>query len=187
FNTNEPEQLLQLFIAVATGVIAPKELENDPNYTSAQFCIENKEKVKSEQQEKDMSEIKTMGVFYGMLKNPKKLSLVLNYVGVKPPSNFDESLVTSQFKRWVENKNDKYQNRELFLEAAEKADDKEGYQELSYYKVLQDLYRKGVIKKEYEKYLLDGEELGTSSLKTCAENIIKDKGLQSKLMDHIKE
>lgn len=187
FNTNDPKDLLQLFIAISSQVLAPKELEDTHEYNTAQFAVENKEKVKDAQQETDMLDVKTLGTFSKLLSSKKKLTLVLNYVGVSTPAVFNESVITSQFKRWTESKENSHQNKNLFLEAAEKAEKAEGYKELTYYKELQNLYRKGVIKKEYENFLLDGEVIGTSNFKNVAANAIKDKAVETVILQNIKE
>jgi len=187
FNTNEPEQLLQLFIAISSGVLAPKELESTPDFKGAQFAVENKKDVKTSQQKDDLLEVKVMSAFGNMLDSKKKLTLALNYVGVTPPSVFDESLITSQFKRWIDHKENSHQNRQMFLEAVEKVNDPTGYKELSYYKELQNLFRKGVIKKEFENFTIDGELIGTSNFKNVAANAIKDKAVETKILEYIKE
>lgn len=186
FNTKEPEQLLELFVAIASGILAPKEMEDDPDYMTAQFAVENKEKVRTAKQRDDMLDVKTLGAFANLLGSEKKLNLILNYVGVKTSSTFNESLITSQFKLWIEHREHSHQNKNLFLEAVDKSKDKNGYKELNYYKVLQDLYRKGTIKKEFENFLLDGEVLGTGNFKNCASNVVKDKGLETKVIDYMK-
>src|SRR5699024_3493558 len=184
FNTRKPEDRLKLFIAISLGKIAPKQQENEYIYNSAQFCIENKDAVKSIKQENDLQEMKCIYQFQDLLnKKPKKLSQILNYVGVKTPTNMDKGLTTQIFKNYIDRKGDKFDNRSIFLETVDKSSKKDGYNEIVFYSKLQKLYKKGVVTRQGEFFYVNGEELGTNSLKNCASNIIKDKGLQSKIME----
>ncbi len=184
FNTALPEQRLELFIALANKNLCPKDQESSPYFRKAQFCIEDKNKARTLQQENDFYELEAMGTFYNLLDSPKKLKLVLNYVGIKTSKNakIDKKLITSQFNRHIEHKEHGYQNKKEFIEVAKMAESPEGYNEIANYEILQELYRKGVVKKEFENFILDEEILGTS-LKEAAKKITKEPTLQSKVVD----
>lgn len=184
FNTRKPEELLQLFIAISLGKLAPKEYENEYLYNQAQFCVENKDEVKTLKQEKDLQEIEAYFKFKTLLEEGSdKLPLVMNYLGIKTPSNRDKGLTTQIFKAYADRKGFEYDNRSLFLETVDKINTKEGYEELQIYKMLQDLYKRGAVTRSGEYYYLEGEEMATGSLKNCAEKVQKDKGLLGRLME----
>lgn len=184
FNTAYPEQRLELFIALANKNLCPKDQESSPYFRKAQFCIEDNNKARTLEQENNYYELEAMGVFYNLLNIPKKLKLVLNYVGVKTSKNvdLDKKLVTSQFNRFINHKEHGYQNKKDFIETAKIAEKPAGYNELKNFEILEELYRKGVVRKEFENFMLDEEILGTS-LKEAAKKVTKEPSLQAKIVD----
>lgn len=184
FNTAQPEERLEMFLALASRNLCPKDQESSPDFRRAQFCIENKEKVRNLQQENDFLDVEATGAFYGLLDKPKELKLILNYVGVKTSggNKLDKQLETSKFKRFADHKKDGYTNKKMFLEAVSMSKTAKGYEELNYYKIAQDLYRKGVITKNKEYFYLGDDTLGTN-LKEVAATIAKDKAIQIEVMN----
>ena len=187
FNTKHPDQLLQLFIALSYKALAPKDKEDLPDYRQAQFCIENRDAVKTMQQEKEDLELRTKGEFYKLLEDPTKLKFVLNYVGLKGLDTTEEvnkGVVTGQFNRFVDNKQNGYENKKTFLETLDLAKEPEGYKEIGYYKSLQELAIRRVVQKDTitKKFVLGDVELG-GTLKEAAHNIVKKKSLENAITE----
>lgn len=184
FNTEQPDQLLQLFQVAIHGKVAPKGSDSNPNYREAQFCVENKEEAKTIQQENDTLEINAMGSFYSLLKGEKDvLALVMNYVGIPLPGgkNLDEQVAASAFKVFVDHKSDGYTNKTNFLKAVKLSGEKTGYKELAFYEKIQKLIRKKKIEKERENFLLDGDVLGTNP-KEIAKKVARNAELQERIL-----
>lgn len=184
FNTSKPEELLALYEAIIHGKLCPMGQESSPFYKSAQFCVEDKEEALSVKHKEDLLDIKATGLFHTLAtKEPKKLQLALNYVGVRgiDSKNFKEEVAASAFKIFIDHKDDGYANKNMFIEAASMANTKQGYNILYYYKILQDLFRKKKITKEFENYKINDENLGTS-LKQAAEIVAKKQDLQTEVL-----
>ena len=182
FNTNEPDHLLALYEAILHGKLCPIGQESSPFYKSAQFCVEDKEEAVSVRQKEDNLDIKAAGLFHSLSNDPKKLQLALNYIGLRglDSKNFKPEVAVSAFKIFMDHKDDGYANKEMFIEAASMANTKFGYKELYYYQLLQELYKKRKVTKEFENYKLGDIELG-NSLKEAASKISKDPTLETKI------
>jgi hypothetical protein len=163
FKSNDPQHVLQLFICIINTSIAPKELEDLPEYRSAQFCIENRDKARDVEQEKDALQIDTIGKFYTLKSNLTVLHLILNYIGLKGiTTDTPEVTVNQRFKQFTENKKDGYSNQKNFLEAAEMSEEKKGMVELGVFKELQLLSKKGIVTKDRDLFVIGDMQLGGS-------------------------
>ena len=187
FNTEKPLDRLQLFICIANKDLAPREFENSPQFRRAQFCVENKEAVMDAKVESEMMEMEMMGKFYNFLDKPKSLQEILNFIGVKNVDVENRQLTTTVFKRFVDNKEQKYQNRKLFLDAVELHSTKTGKKEIEYYSSLQEMQKKGLLAKGLSNnYEIDGTELGTN-LKAAAKFVKNKPKLQQKIDEILSE
>lgn len=186
FNTDKPEDFLALYEMVFHRKLAPKEHESNPDYRNAQFCIEDKEETQSVRQKEDNMEIEANGLFYKLKEKPQYLELVLNYAGLRVPKvggNIDLQLVPSLFKNFIDHKENGFDNKKIFIEAANNILTPEGYSEMFLYSGIQALYKKKVITKSFEKFFLEDEELGTS-LKQIAARLVKDSKLKARVTEH---
>lgn len=184
FNTSKPEELLALYEAIIHGKLCPVGQDSSPFYKSADFTIEDKAEAVSVKQKEDNLDIKATGLYYSFdTSEPKKLQLILNYVGLRgmDGKNFKKEVAASAFKVFIDHKEDGFANKEMFIEAASMANTKQGYNELYYYSLLQELFRKKKITKEFENFKLNDENLG-NSLKIAAETVAKNQDLQNEIL-----
>jgi hypothetical protein len=180
FKTKNPLDLLQLFICLSNKDLAPKKHESSPKFRKAQFCIENKEEVRSTKVETDMIDMEVNGKFYSLLSQPKTLQPILTYIGVKNINVENKELAITLFKRFVEDKEQAYQNKKLFLDAVSLESTKSGRKEIIYYSYLIDLLNKGKLKKEGDSYVIGETEVG-SNLKAAAKFISKKTTMQQQV------
>lgn len=189
FNTEIPLQTLNLFHSIIQGFLAPKgKMESSPDFRLAQFTVEDKEKVISLEQEKDLLNTEAIGKFYNLLNGDVgQLRNVLNYVGIKIPegSKIDKSIVSNIFNRSISSAKDEFYIKKSFTEAYDKSQSKEGYNELKTYRDLEELFLKGDVEKDRENFVLRGEILG-ASLKDAARKVSKNQKLQA-IIEGIKD
>lgn len=181
FNTDNVRHRLELFIMLSTKTLVPKDKEDDASFDTAQFCIENRDEVKSQKESDSLMEVEVMGAFYDILTKTSKRDLILNYIGISIPTKAKKEVVATVFKTYIENKQHSHQNKKIFLETYKKSNTKDGLQELGYYREIQSLYKKGKIIKEGE-YLFIGEEKLGNSLKEAAKTAVKNKNIAGLLM-----
>lgn len=185
FKTDNPQHVLQLFICLINKSIAPKDLEDLPEYKSAQFCIENRDKARDVEQERDAMQIDTIGKFYKLKDNPQTLHLILNYIGLKGiTEDTPDTTLNQRFKQFTENKRDGYSNQKNFLEAVDMSSDPKESKQLGFFKDLQRLAKKGVVTKDRDQYLLGDAQLG-NSLKEGAKLAAKKPSVAKLIMENI--
>lgn len=163
FNTADPAQLLMLYLAILGKELAPKELSGHPMFKKADYQVVNREREISNKQQIEIDKSRAIGEFYGLLKSDnKKLSILLNYLGISRTVIEDEDTFITVFTRFLEDKEDGYRNSSIFLKTLEKFSTKEGEEELYIFKSLNDLLDKGVLKVFKQEYFLGDHNLGNS-------------------------
>lgn len=185
FKTKNPLDLLKLFICLANKDLAPKKHESSPQFRKAQFCVENKEEVKSSKVENDMLDMEVNGRFYSLLEQPKTLQPILTYIGVKNIDVKNKEMAITLFKRFVEDKGQAYQNKKMFLDAISLESSKQGRKEIVYYSYLTDLSKKGKLVKQGDNYVIGETEIG-NNLKAAAKFVSNKPKLQQAI-DELRE
>lgn len=184
FNTEKPLDLLQLFICVANKDLAPKKFESNPLFLKAQFCIDNQDEVRTTKIENDRLDMKATGTFYSMLNQPKTLEPVLHYIGLKNIKVKNEDVAISMFKRFIDNKEQSYQNKKLFLEAVDLSSTPKGFKEILYYMHLDKLMSKGALVKLDGEFVIEEVKIG-NNLKAAAKKVAEAPKLQQKIDEMI--
>lgn len=182
-NTSEPKDLLNLYMAVLHGTLAPKESASSEKFREAKYCVVNKNEVIDRKLSKDLNYNKAVGSFYTLLENDKNsLVGILNFVGLQANLSTDEITLNNTVTNFLKNPNSGEQNTEIFLDAFKFAKTESGKREIQIYQDLKELAKKGVITKEGTEYKLGEEYLG-STFKIAAKRVAGDQKLQEKLID----
>lgn len=183
FNTSEPIELLDLYIAILHGSLAPKELASTERFKEASYCVVNKNDVIDRKLSKDLNYNKAIGNFFGLLNNDKPTLIgILNYIGLPARQDTDEITLNNTVTNYLKNKNSGDQNTELFLKAFEAAKTEEGKMEIQIYQNLKELAKTGRLHKEGTDYMIGETSLG-STFKVAAKTVANDQKLQEKLID----
>lgn len=178
FNTAEPEELLNLYMALLHRTLAPKEMASDTAFREAKYCVVNKEEVIDRKLTQELNYNKAIGSFWTMLSiNKPKLINVLAYLGIHADENTTEASLNNAVTNFLKNPHSGDQNVEIFLKTFEMARTDEGYKEISLFKDLKDLAKKGVVTKEGGVYTIAGQPLG-ATFNIAAKVVAKDQKLQ---------
>lgn len=166
--TEDPDQLLKLYIAMRSYELTPKDLVGSPKFSQSQYVVEDREEVKTIKEERAEQAMEAIANFSALLKTNKSLLVaVLNYVRLSGiTEDTSESTIKSAFYEWSQNKN----NVAAFNDAYELASDVKTKDIILLYGVLQKAIAKKVV--EYENGILfyQGRQLG-GDLRTAAKNI----------------
>ena len=183
FNTANPTELLQLYLAILGKNLAPKELENHPNFKKAQFCVVNNEAAVSAKQERDQEKLEANGLFYTLYHSDKdKLFKIMDYLNIVNSDKTDQSTLSSAFLAYLDDKSPSgYQNSKIFINTFNKFKSEAGENELYVYGILKELYGKGSVKLVRGEVYLDDQNLG-NSFKLAAENAAQDSDIVKKLV-----
>lgn len=171
FNTADPEDMLQLYIAMQAGELCPESAQGNPKYKQADYVIIDKAKEKTVKQRKSVSNITAIGRFFALLsENPQRLLHLLRYVGVaNVTEKTDSTTFMTLFQTWLDNAD---RNAEIFEELLDKAEDP-AFEEILYmFSTIKSLVDKRKISKSAGgDYTYTGIPLG-KDLKIVAQNLI---------------
>lgn len=187
FDTSKITDLLDLYIAVLHGHLAPEDKRSLHVYKNAAYCIKDKDAVTNykEQREFDISQatVKLDTVFDA---DKKKLVLISNYLSLGIDMHTTKMEAVLILNEYMREQTRGSQNTKMFLETYERANTEVGYAELDTFTLLTDAYKKGIVTKISGDFMFNGHELGTN-LKDSARELLKDKGLLVELRKLIKE
>lgn len=173
FNTADPEDILQLFIAMLAGELAPENDQGNPKYKHADFVIVDKAKERTNRTRKAVTVIDAMGRFFILLsENPQKLFAVLKYVGIANVTDkADSDTVKTMFYAWLD-QNDR--NSEAFDKILTDCEDKTFEEVVYLHATLKKVTEtgKGLQKNSVGDYMYNGVPLG-KDLKSVARNLVQ--------------
>lgn len=183
FNTSEPRDLLDLYMAILHGALAPKESASTERFKEAMYCVVNKNEVIDRKLSKDLNYNKAVGNFFALLENDKPTLVgILNYIGLQANVTTDEVTLNNTVTNFLKNSQSGDQNTDIFLKAFEIAKTEAGKKEIQIYQNLKELAKSGKLQKEGTEYRLGDSSLG-SSFKIAAKVVANDQKLQEKLID----
>lgn len=177
FVTSNVDDLLDLYIAMSGFELAPKTKEGDPRFNEAQFCIEDKEEVRSIRDTRANNIVECLTIYGTLLnKNPKKLYNILRYIRLVGVSdNIEKNTLNALFYEWL-NKTD--ENPKTFMYTYDLTQEEETTDVVDLYVIVHKLVNKGVITRGISgDYNYDGTDLG-ADLKLVAQNLNSNKDLQ---------
>lgn len=186
FNTEKPEELLQLYLALLHKQVTPSPLEAHPDFKNSQYCIVDKEDSVDRKLESELGLMEAQGTFFNMLNSSKKsdLLLILEYLKLSVTEKTENKVIASLFNNWLKDKTDGYQNYAVFLKAYKFFLTEDGEKEVFYNSKVKELIKKGVVKRKKEEVWFNDEYIG-SDIKSATKNIILNKDLQTEFLKHI--
>ena len=184
FHTANPMDLFHLYIAILHNNLAPKDQEDSYKFKKAKYCVVNKEEVVNIKQQREANRNKCIGLFFTLFSTDKsKLFLICDFVGL---SSIDKATsevsANSAFNQFLDHRTEGYQNIDKFLKAYELSQDDEGLREMTIYRDLKTLFRKGIIIKKYSEFYLEGESLGTN-FTDATHKVLKNKDLENQVFE----
>lgn len=178
FNTANPKDLLELYLAVLHRKLTPKDKESTPDFLGSYFLIVDQEGFVSKKAENREEIMKAMATFYAMRTSDREtLIRLLGFLGLPVSEKTDNNTLTAMFDNWLNDKNDKYQNNRLFNETVENLTTEEGKDKLFIFSKLKDLKAKGKVAERRGEISMDGTFVATGGLKNATDKIYDDKEL----------
>jgi len=158
--TSDINHLFQLYIAMQSGYLVPKDQEGSPSYPNARYCIEDKNKVLNIKEKRNTDKVRAISLFSAYMgKDQQSLYYVLRWLGFDFVEGVSETQLTSEFYSYLEDQ-DEYDRAERFLYAITALDkDKESAVYKTYYK-LDQLLNRGLLRRGPDGFVFEGIELG---------------------------
>ena len=172
FNTGNPNDLLDVYIALQTYSICPEGSEGDPRYAEAAYVIVDYDKntqfskIKASQ---EMDAIMNFGFL--LTKNIQKLYNILYYEGLNVSSKMDEATLKYTFKEYLKLGPKNAENFNKLVEQVNEGDKVE--EKIFIYRIIKQKYLDGtgITKRSNGKYYFKDMEIG-ADLKGAAGNIV---------------
>lgn len=178
-STNKVDDLLDLFIALNSYALTPKQHVGNPAYKGSQYCVEDSTKVQNFKNENSTRKVEAIGHYMTLrTENPTKLNNLLRYVGV---IGFDSEVsldsLNSVVLDWLEATE---QNPIRFEEAYKLSKGKTTQNIIDYYGMLGTLTKTGVVSRVDGVYRYQNTDLGVD-LKVAAK-FLNGKSKQAKAL-----
>lgn len=181
--TDNIEDLLTLYIALAHKRLMPSGSRKDGRYNKASYQIIDKAKDREVGEERDSVKIDTYYAFSSLL-NKDKATLInaLSYLGLEVDNTLTESSIKTTFKGWIEEEHGSLTNARRFLALSESFNKPHGKDVVNILPIIKKLVKSGSIERDEQgAYSFKGEALG-NELKAVADNVCKNTELK-----HIKD
>lgn len=172
FNTETPEDLLALYIAVHSYELTPVKMDASPQFKDSSYLIEDSLASMSVGKKRNEFKFSAVSNFMNLIQNNReKLNNMLVYLKASRPNiQYTETDLKEVFDIWM---NKEVQNAELFQNLYEKTLDEKGYEEVELTVYLQKLLAKGKIQKLGTQLAFKGTEIGIDA-KSAARNLISN-------------
>jgi hypothetical protein len=175
YNTSNPKDLMELYMAIHIGVLCPKGKERNHRYSKAAYTIVDKARQSDTRKTAELSIFEAIETFSLLWQNDQaRLKDVLTYINIKFSDNISKADLVSVFSAYIKGGQDKI---EVFVNTIEKSEKPEGYTEIKLFKNLSALSKKGASKLTRSPngvYFYDSFEVGPD-LKAAAKNITMNK------------
>lgn len=181
FYTNDVNDLLDLYIAVQSKALTPKEEDGNPLYSNSLYCVEDKTTAVDVKKQRQIDKMNIIHDFMTMLQGSasekQKLTDLLLYLDIIHTSELDPAMIQYIFTNWIEDKNT---NIDFFKDAKKRfvdQDDKHvGPQIISFNRMIKEMINGGVIGIDSSGLVFGGETIGADTISAAAA-IVEDKGL----------
>ncbi len=172
FDTSNSKDLFDLFQALTKGYLC-EEGEKDSDLQKAKYCIKNKNKVISLQEDRENDKFEAIAIFGTLLDTVDAdendtLYTVLEWMQITNIRGADKPTLKRTFLKMISNEKTGYDSAKRFLEAYNLSDSDKGREKMEIFAMLSKLQMKRKIEFKRNQYFLDDELLG-NHLKGAAE------------------
>lgn len=190
FYTNDVNDLLDLYLAVLSKTLTPKEEDGSPIYSNSLYCVEDKTTAVDIRKQRQIDKMNIISDFMIMLKSKdsekQKLMDLLLYMDVIHTTEIDPEAAQYVFSNWIESKNT---NVDAFKEAKsrflDKSENDNGPHIISFNRMIKEMSYGGVITVDSSGLVFGGQTIGGDSI-SAATAIVENKEflqLKSELLD----
>lgn len=185
FDTKNPKDLFDLFHALNKGYIC-EEGEKDAELQKAKYCIKNKNKVISLQEERENDKFEAISTFSTLLDTVDAdendtLYTILEWMQVSNIRGVDKPVLKRTFLKLLSNEKTGYDSAKRFLEAYNLSGSDKGREKMEVFAMLSKLQLKRKIEFKRNQYFLDDELLG-NHLKGAAETALLKPDFREKII-----
>jgi hypothetical protein len=164
FDTKNPKDLFDLFHALKQGFIC-EEGEKDADLQKAKYCIKNKNKVISLQEERENDKFEAISTFKVLLDSADEdendsLYTILEWMQISNIRGADKETLKRTFVKLISNEKTGYDSAKRFLEAYNLSHSEKGREKMEIFAMLSKLQLRRKIEFKRNQYFLEDELLG---------------------------
>lgn len=186
FNTKNPRELLELVYMLLKKKLTPSNMLSNPEFIDSQYTIIDKDSVQNKKAERTEKRFEAVGKFEQFLASDKaSLIAMMTWMNLSANDEMNNSSLRLVFNNYLEDRNDSYQNTDIFLDTVKMWGTKIGKDKIYVYNKLKESVLKGKVKTSGKDIYINDTFIGTS-YKSATEAIIADKELK-KLFSQICE
>lgn len=172
FDTSNPKDLFDLFHALTKGYLC-EEGEKDADLQKANYCIKNKNRVISLQEERENDKFEATSTFSILLDTvdadkDDTLYTILEWMQISNIRGADKDTLKRTFLKLMGNEKTGYDSAKRFLEAYNLSKTEKGKERMEIFSMLSKLQLRRKIEFKRNQYFLEDELLG-NHLKAAAE------------------
>lgn len=177
FNTNEPKDLLDLYIALRSYDLTPVGQEGNPAFARADYMIKDSDSALSIAKQRALDRMEALTNFGILLKEDPKLAshLLKALDAIRPNVSMEERELKITLTMWLEKA---ITNPERFLSFYNKLETESGKDEIILLSNVKKLILSRKIRKEGREYLYDSNVIGSDVI-----NIVKNLQKNEELSD----
>lgn len=169
FYTDDVRDLFELYVAILSKALTPKEEDGNPLYVESYYCVEDKTTAVDIRKQRQLDKSNIMYEFMGRIKGSKEerqsIYDLLLYLDIIRSVDLDPSMVQYVFTNWIEEKNthvDTY--KEASSRFLSKDSDSEGMQTIKFNRMIKEMVEGLVITINSDGLYLNGELIGADSV-----------------------
>lgn len=169
FYTDDVRDLFELYIAVLSKSLTPKEEDGNPLYVESYYCVEDKTTAVDIRKQRQIDKADILFDFMSRLKGSEieKQSIynLLLYLDIIHSVDLDPSMVQYVFTNWIDAKNT---NVDMYKEASSRflSDDasSEGMQIIKFHRMIKEMVEGLAISISSDGLYLNGELIGADAV-----------------------
>lgn len=174
YNTDNPVDAFELYMAINAYQLTPKEFEKDPKFSGSYYVIVDTTKAKKLKEERTETKFSAISKFSTVLDaNKSALIDILFYLDIKVDDKSSSEALMTLFDEHILPKEDKLR---MFVEAVSDISN-DNLEKYIIYRKLNGLYGSTVTRKSNGTFAYDGVEIG-QDLKSAADFIAKNPKLE---------
>lgn len=184
FDTANPKDLFDLFHALKQGFLC-EEGEKDSDLQKAKYCVKNKNRVLSLQEDRENDKFEANATFSILLDTvdadeDDTLYTILEWMQISNIRGADKATLKRTFIKLISNEKTGYASAKRFLEAYNLSHSEAGKEKMEIFSMLSKLQLRRKIEFKRNQYFLEDELLG-NHLKGAAETALQKPELREKI------
>lgn len=184
FYTNDIKDLFDLYIAVQSKALTPKDEDGNPEFADSMFCIEDKTTAVDvkRQRQLDKADItyKVMNALGDKSEREKILDLLL-YLDVIHSVEINTDMVKYVFMNWIDEKNTNIDTcKDAYVRYISGENSEQGYEIIKFHRMIKEMAYAGNVIMSANGILFDGINLGPDFVSSAIALVEDNKLIESK-------